>query len=147
MSLTLRLATSDDASAIAGVFSPSLRLLTFLPELHSVDEDLLFIGNVILKECEVTVAEDESHIVSFLARDGEEVRLLHTHPDFTGKGAGSLLVGSLQKHNPLLRLWCFQQNTGARRFYERHGFHAERFTNGEDNEEKMPDLLYYWRRQ
>ncbi len=147
MSVSLRVATPDDASAIAGVFSPSLRLLAFLPALHLVDDDLWFIANVILKECEVTVAEDESRIVSFLARDRDEIRLLHTHPGFIGKGAGSVLIGNAQKHNPVLRLWCFQQNMGARRFYERHGFHAERFTNGEGNEEKMPDVLYSWRRQ
>jgi hypothetical protein len=37
----------------------------------------------------VTLAEDSSGIVSFLARQGEEVRLLHTRPDLTGRGAGT----------------------------------------------------------
>jgi len=35
-----------------------------------------FIANVILNECEVTVAEDESGIAAFLDRRREEVRLL-----------------------------------------------------------------------
>jgi len=62
-----------------GLFS-LLRLLDFLPMLHTAAEDRWFIANVILKDCEVTVAEDESKIVSFLAiHDGSEVRLLHTH--------------------------------------------------------------------
>jgi hypothetical protein len=66
---TLRRATACDADAIANVFSASFRLLTFLPMLHTVEEDRWFITNLILKECDVTVAEDESGIVlAFLAR-------------------------------------------------------------------------------
>jgi ribosomal protein S18 acetylase RimI-like enzyme len=45
-----------------------------------------------------------------------------------------------------LELWCFQANTYARRFYERHGFKAIRFTDGHDNEEKTPDVRYRWAR-
>jgi hypothetical protein len=60
--------------------------------LHTVEEDRGYIQNEILKECEVTVAEDESGIVSFLARQGEDVRLLHTRPDRIGMGAGTQLL-------------------------------------------------------
>jgi len=38
---------------------------------------------------EVTVTEDESGIVAFLARREEEVRLLYTRPDRIGMGAGT----------------------------------------------------------
>ena len=81
----LRPATQADADAIAAAFSPSRRLLKFLPELHSVEEDRWFIENVILKDCEVTVIEVMSAVVSFLARDGTEIRLLHTHPRWIGR--------------------------------------------------------------
>lgn len=91
-----RLATADDASGIASVFSPSFRLLTFLPMLHTAEQDRWFIENVILKECEVVLAECDAErdgrIVSFLARDGEEIRMLYTHPDVVGSGAGGLLL-------------------------------------------------------
>jgi len=68
MRFTLRRATACDAKAVANVFSASFRLLTFLPILHTVEEDRRYIQNAIVNECEVTVAEDESGIVSFLAR-------------------------------------------------------------------------------
>jgi GNAT superfamily N-acetyltransferase len=137
-------ATLDDAGGIA-VFSSSLRLLTFLPVLHTVEEDRQFIENVILKECEVIVAEAEADIVSFLARDGEEIRLLYSHPDITGSGAGSLLLATVKKSGvAALELWCFQANQRARRFYEERGFRAVRFTDGRDNEEKVPDVRYRW---
>lgn len=38
----------------------------------------------------------------------------------------------------------FQRNTGARAFYERHGFVAVDFNDGSRNEEKEPDATYRW---
>ena len=138
---------AKDAAAIARVFSASFRLLTFLPMLHTVEEDRWFIENVVLKECVVTVAEGDRGIVSFLAQQEEEVRLLYTHPDFIGVGAGSLLIeGAKQSGVPALELWCFQANLRGRQFYERRGFRAICFTDGRDNEEKAPDVRYRWER-
>ena len=73
--------------------------------------------------------------------------MLYTHPDFIGLGAGSLLIETAKASGVVaLELWCFQGNTGARHFHERHGFRAIRFTDGRDNEEKMPDVRYRWDR-
>ena len=137
----------DDAGGIAAVFSSSLRLFTFLPKLHTEEEDRGFIENVILEECEVIVAEGDAGIVSFLARDGEEIRLLYSHPDVIGSGAGSLLLDAAKQSGvAALELWCFQANERARRFYEERGFRPVRFTDGQDNEEKAPDVRYRWER-
>ena len=142
-----RPARAEDALAIAGVLSPSYRLLSFLPMLHTEEEDRWFIENVILKESTVTVAEGDKGVVAFLAQEGQEVRMLFTHPDFVGAGAGSLLIEVAKRSGEAaLELWCFQANTHARRFYERHGFKAIRVTDGHDNEEKMPDVRYRWAR-
>lgn len=51
-----------------------------------------------------------------------------------------------QCKTPELRLWTFQANAQAQRFYEKHGFQIERKTDGRDNEEKQPDVLYVWAR-
>ena len=136
-----------DAQGIAAVFTPSFRLLTFLPLLHTPQENRRFIENVILRTCEVTVAEDDGGIVSFLARKDEEIRLLYTHPARIGRGAGSLLIDAAKSTGvDALELWCFQANHGARHFYEACGFRAIRFTDGADNEEKTPDVFYRWQR-
>jgi hypothetical protein len=42
----------------------------------------------------------------------------------------------------VLRLYTFQCNQGARRFYERHGFIAVAFGDGSSNEEGEPDIRY-----
>jgi GNAT superfamily N-acetyltransferase len=141
----LRAAKPEDAPAIAEVFSASFRLLDFLPALHTVDEDRWYIANIILKECNVTVAEDDSGIISFIARQGEEVRLLYTRPDRIGGGAGTRLIEAAKASGvAALELWCFQANARGRRFYEARGFRAIRFTAGADNEERMPDVRYRW---
>ena len=148
MRFTLRPATACDADAIANVYSASFRLLTFLPMLHTVKEYRWFVANVILNECEVRVAEDESEIVAFLARQGEEVRLLHTRPDRIGMGAGTQLINAAKASGiGALELWCFEANDRARRFYEARGFRAIRFTDGADNEEQIPDVRYRWERE
>jgi len=87
MRFTLRRAAASDADEIANVYYASFRLLTFLPMFHTIEEYRWFVSNVTLKECEVTVVEDESGIGAFLARGGEEVRLLYTRPDRMGMGA------------------------------------------------------------
>jgi GNAT superfamily N-acetyltransferase len=145
MRFKLRRATACDANAIASVYSASFRLLTFLPMLHTADEYHWFIANVILKECEVTVAEDETGITAFLARQGKEVRLLYTRPDRLGMDAGTQLINAAKASGvDALELWCFVANERARRFYEARGFRAIRFTDGADNEERMPDIRYRW---
>lgn len=145
MHFTLRRATAFEADAITSVHWASFRLLTFLPMLHTVEENRRFVTNVILKECEVTVAEDETGIVAFLARKGKEVRLLYARPDRIGMGAGTQLIDAAKATGiGVLELWCFQANERARRFYEARGFHAIRFRDGAQNEEQMPDIRYRW---
>jgi GNAT superfamily N-acetyltransferase len=147
MPLRRRRAAAEDAEAIAAVFSASFRLLTFLPSLHTPAEDRRFIEDVILSRCEVAVAEDASGIVAFLALQRDEVRHLYTRPDRIGKGAGTFLIEAAKASGAMaLELWCFQANSRARRFYEARGFRAIRFTDGADNEEGAPDLLYRWER-
>jgi len=43
-----------------------------------------------------------------------------------------------------LRLFAFQRNAPARRFYEARGFIAKEFTDGATNMEREPDVLYEW---
>jgi hypothetical protein len=100
MHFLLRRATSCDADTIADDYSASFRLLTFLPMLHTVEDYKGFIANVILNECEVTVAEDETGIVAF-----------HTRPDRIGMGAGTQLIDAAKASGiGALELWCFQAN-------------------------------------
>ncbi len=64
-------------------------------------------------------------------------------PSLVGRGIGSgLLAHALKTLGRPICLYTFQENRGARRFYERHGFVAVEFTDGQGNEERCPDVLY-----
>jgi ribosomal protein S18 acetylase RimI-like enzyme len=143
----IRTATPGDADAIAEVFIASFDTLTFLPRLHTNAETLDFIANKVLREQEVLVAEENGGIVGFTAMaHGNFLEHLYVHPDSQGRGIGSGLLARAKERMPGgFRLWVFQQNTQARRFYERHGLRVIELTEGAGNEEQMPDALYEWR--
>jgi ribosomal protein S18 acetylase RimI-like enzyme len=68
------------------------------------------------------------------------------HPGHVGGGIGSVLLDNAFRFLPLpIRLYTFQANTGARRFYERHGFRVIQLTDGHANEERCADVLYEFR--
>lgn len=68
--------------------------------------------------------------------------------ELVNQGIGSqMLAHALRTLSPPIRLYTFQQNSGARRFYERHGFVAIEFTDGSGNEERCPDVLFEFTRR
>ena len=141
--MEVRLAEPADAEAVTGVLIPSFESLTFLPTLHDHDEYRVFVSGLLEKE-EVWVAEDAGRIVGMAALSGDTLTQLYVHPDAQRRGSlGSALLDRAKARRPGgFDLWVFQENVGARRFYERHGLRAVRFTDGSENEEKTPDALY-----
>jgi hypothetical protein len=95
----------------------------------------------------VTVALVEERIVGVMAvstRDSLSfIDQLYIEPGFCGRGIGTQLIQTaLTTLARPIRLYTFEQNRSARRFYERHGFRAISFSDGRDNEERCPDVLY-----
>jgi GNAT superfamily N-acetyltransferase len=146
--LTLRPATPGDASAVADVFlAARAEAMAYLPSLHSESETRAWIRDVVLASQEVVVAEVEGRPVGFAALDGGLLAHLYVHPDLQRRGVGSALLARVQTLRPDgFRLWVFQRNTGARRFYERRGLSLVEVTDGAGNEEREPDALYSWSR-
>jgi GNAT superfamily N-acetyltransferase len=141
----IRLAGSDDIDAIADVFVASFAGLTFLPRLHTETETRRWIRTEMVPRHEVWVAEVEGEIVGFAALSGDLLGHLYVHPDAQGRGVGTALLGLVKAERPSgFRLWTFQRNEGARRFYERHGCALVQLTDGSGNEEQEPDALYVW---
>jgi ribosomal protein S18 acetylase RimI-like enzyme len=110
----------------------------------------------VIRRQDVVVAEEEGRVVGFVAMthgdsdhaatDGDDmVAHLYVHPERHRLGIGSALLDEAKRRLPRgFRLWVFQQNHPARRFYERHGLAVVRLTDGSGNEEKTPDALYEW---
>jgi putative acetyltransferase len=129
------------------VFTASFGTLAFVPKLHTPDEDRAFIANVVLVHQDVLVAEgDDGPVVGFVAMADGMVHHLYVAPDRRGRGIGTALLDAAKARMPAgFRLWVFQGNRPARRFYERHGLVVVELTDGSGNEERTPDALYAWR--
>jgi GNAT superfamily N-acetyltransferase len=140
----LRLAIQANAEAIADVYFASYRLLDFLPKLDDLDSYRWYVANVMLKEWTVTVAEDDSGIVAFLGRRGEEMGHFYTRPDRIGQGVGTQLVEAAKASGvDALELWCFSDQyarpallRGAR--LSRDPLHRRRRQRGADTRCALP---------
>ena len=140
----IRRGTSDDVDAVAELYDRSFRTLTFLPVLHTLDEYRFWFGKQ-FAEHEPWVW-DEGGVRGFIVLTGDELMYLYLDVGWTGRRIGSVLLDHAKAQRPKgFTLWTFQQNDGARRFYERHGLRAIEFTDGAGNEEKTPDVRYEWR--
>jgi GNAT superfamily N-acetyltransferase len=139
-----------DARAAADLYlrarEAALRAGSIPAGVHD-DEDVRgYFAAHVVADCELWLAEDAGALAGILVLDGEWVDQLYVDPDITGRGIGSRLLAVAKRERPqALRLWTFASNTGAQRFYERHGFVALRRTDGRDNEERAPDVLYEYR--
>jgi len=145
--VSLRPATAGDAGAVAEVLLSSRK--TFLPyACLRTDEDVHgWVRSVLLPTGGVTVAVAAGSPVGVVAMAREAgvswITQLYISPAHVNQGIGTLLLSHALATLPLpVRLWCFQRNVRARRFYERHKFNALKFTDGSANEERLPDVLY-----
>jgi GNAT superfamily N-acetyltransferase len=136
-----------DARAAADLYlrarEAALRAGSIPAGVHDDDDVRGYFASHIVEDCELWIAEQDGALAGILVLDGEFVDQLYVEPGLTGRGIGSALLALAKRERPQgLRLWTFQSNTGARRFYERHGFVEVRRTDGRDNEERAPDVLY-----
>ena|ERR1051325_6755986 len=143
--ITIRRALPADAEETAAVLSAAFRSMTFVPKMHTDEEDRGSVRGLIAdKEC--WVAERDGAIVGLACFHNGWLEQLYVHPSHHNRGAGSLLLRQVMCEHPEgFHFWTFQANAGARRFYERHGCVAVEFTDGSGNEERTPDVRYQWR--
>lgn len=146
--MILRRADPDDGEAVASVFLKSRRChVAFAPLARSEVEVRDWIRRRLIPEGDVFVIEDDGLVIAMMAisvRDSVGwIDHLYVAPACTNRGYGSRLLAFAKEKLPgSLCLYTFQQNRGARRFYERHGFRPDVFTDGSGNEERCPDVLY-----
>src|SRR4051812_4562570 len=143
---SLRPATAADAPTVADIFLTSRALaLPYLPVLHGPADVEQFFARLIAAGAVVVAVDDTDRPIGFLGTAPGWVEHLYVEPDRQGEGTGSALLAAAKSAQPDgLDLWAFQRNARARRFYERRGFRAVRFTDGATNQERTPDVLYHW---
>ena len=141
----IRRATAGDAAAVADVYLASFKATYDFPPAHTDDEVRGWMRDALLPTSEVWVAEEDAAVVGFVAIGEGTVEQLYVAPARTGQGIGARLLDLAKARRPQgLSLWTFQANSGARRFYARHGFRVAEMTDGSGNEERQPDVRYVW---
>lgn len=142
--MNLRPARSEDAPELARLHRNSIETaMPWLPKLHTPEEDLWWMETIVLPNQQVWVAECDGVIAGYAAVLGDMLEQLYLLPEYQRQGIGSeLLWKAIEIAEQPMRLWAFQRNEPARVFYEHHGFEAIAFTDGADNEEREPDVLY-----
>ncbi|GHC64632.1 GNAT family N-acetyltransferase [Streptomyces flavofungini] len=154
--VTLRPATEADARAVADVYLRSYdAALPTVRRAHSDDEVRDFFRYVVVGRGGTWVAEAAGEVVGMMVLEAPapqhgpertELSQLYLSPDWRGRGIGDRFVALAKERSPTgLSLHTFQVNEPAHRFYDRHGFTADRWTDGADNEEREPDVRYVWR--
>ena len=112
--------------------------------LHSADEFRNFYRDEVMINDELWGFFEGSRLQGFIALLPGWIDHLYADPAVQRAGVGSALVRLAQEKQSELRLYTFQSNVNARAFYEHHGFVIEELTDGERNEERMPDITYKW---
>ncbi len=145
--MDLRLLRPEESNAAADIHRRAGAMIPgYDTSIHSAAEFSTFYRETVMVNGPVWGAFFGGTLVGHVALLPGWIDHLYVDPAYHGRGVGSRLVKLAQAEQQELRLYTFQSNGRARALYERHGFSLEELTNGDRNEEKMPDTTYYWRR-
>jgi len=148
MNPAVRQATAADAPRVATLLIDTrAQFISYAAPIHTDDEVTTWVAAQLIPSGGTTVVEAQGTVVAAMhtERQGETswITQMAVDPLFVRRGIGSLLLAhAIRTMAPPIRLFTFQANVDARRFYCRHGFVAIEFRDGQSNEERRPDVLY-----
>lgn len=151
MSNPIRPAAADDVSRIAEILVFNNRL-NFYPifrcdEYSFGEMQVLPIANEFLADPQLmarTYVYDDGVVRGLVIIEGDEVQRLFVEPSFQGRGIGAALLRYAMEEHRATHLWALEKNTGALRFYARHGFCP---TGEKKLEEDTTEYLLHLRRR
>jgi GNAT superfamily N-acetyltransferase len=145
--MTIRKLELSDMDAAASVHrSALLHALPIFEGLHSPEEDRWYFRERVFPVCEVWGAFDECALIGIIAFRHDWIDQLYVLPGIQRRGVGTALLNIARSAYSSLHAWTFQRNAVARSFYESRRFLKIKETDGSDNAEKEPDILYFWSR-
>lgn len=142
----IRPAGSMGPSKLADILAAANAQLEWLPDIYSSAEEIKLIGDMIDAGW-VRVAFLDGEIVGWIGRKGTEIHALCLRPDMQGKGIARALMNDAKRNAKTLRLWSYQANDRATRFYEAAGFTEVERTDGAGNDAHLPDIRFEWLRE
>lgn len=145
----IRQVRHTDAAECARVYWRSRAFaLPTVAAVHDEREVRRWMADELVGRTDMWVAEVDGTVVGLMVLDHGRggagwIEHLYLDPAWVGRRLGERFLTLAAERLPAgIELWCFQVNDTARRFYERHGFVAEEFTDGSGNEERTPDVRY-----
>jgi len=139
---------SDDESAVVRVWHRSGRdAYSYLPawQTLTLEKAHQVFREVILTNCQMWVGTQDNRIVAYLAMKNTYIDRLYVDPSQQNRGWGGRFIDFAKSVHPKgLELHTHQENHGACRLYERHGFVAVKFGLSPPPE-SAPDVEYHWR--
>lgn len=135
----------DVAVLVAGWHATNIATYPYVAEhqRHSLADADAFFRDMVLPRCLVLVARRAEQPVGLLALEAPWIRQFAVFAPWQRQGIGGALLQAARTSSPELRLFTYQRNTPARRFYEKHGFVAVGFGISPPPEDE-PDVEYRW---
>lgn len=110
---------------------------------HPVEEQSRYFLSEVVPNYAVRIALLDGAMVGFVAASPTSIAQLYVRKGFHRQGIGSrLLQWAKEQSTGSLWLYTFQRNSGARAFYEHHGFTI--VARGHEPNWKLDDLRYEW---
>ncbi|MBU6347388.1 MAG: GNAT family N-acetyltransferase [Actinomycetales bacterium] len=147
MRISPKLATASDLDELAEFYISTRRYFSdLIPPIVGTSESVrTWLANRLASQDEVWLVHDDLGIAALMILEPSWIDQLYVRPDLVRQGIGSDLINFAQSRLPSgIQLWTFQSNLPAQKFYEKHGFVAVEFTDGQSNQEKAPDIRYQW---
>jgi len=133
---------------IVSMWRPSKELAFGQEDIHSFNEDVRFIKDVLSKENKILLATalNSEQVIGMIAFTPKTIAQLYVDIEYLNLGIGTTLLNiAKEQATDKLELFTFQSNKIARSFYEKNGF-VEIGRNYE-NELNLPDIKYRWEKQ
>ncbi len=150
MNLHLNKADSNISADLLEIFlSARSDSRSGIPSLSRSNENLLnWISETLIAQKVTWIASADSEILGFITFSDHAIDQLYVHPEYQNKGVGSELIELAKLSMPSgIKLYTFQSNLRALNFYEKNGFQELQRSDGQNNEEKSPDVLLSWHPQ
>ena len=112
---------------------------------HTLEDARGYFADVVLRRNQVWIFELAESPVGYLGVSGEFIDRLYVNRAYFRRGIGRALLEQARSLSPIhLWLYTHQANKMARNFYEKNGFHPEKFGTSPAPESE-PDVEYHWR--
>jgi len=137
-----------DMPALAGFYRGIFdRTYPAMAGRHTPAEDRAYFEQHVFATSALWAACRDTEWLGFLGLAPGWVEKLYVAGAHQGRGIGGLLLDFAKSGSNELHLWTYARNRHARGFYEANGFSMVEETDGSDNEDREPDVLYRWRRR